>query len=308
MILQSLAAYSDRLLEEGIVQPIGLQQKEILWIVELDIDGGFVRLRSTGDGKRGRRFSMGQEPVEDLQGPVSFLGGRGEGKLVGGIGTLVLDQRTDIFRSHVASGADVLDNIFHVPLQARQVAPSPFDQELDGGPVDRFAPPLEISGYPPDQIEGAEGLALNDQEPFSPCFGELPPDGEGQRGHLGGMIEVFLDLINMVMHEVSLVHQDDQFPATEEGGGEEFLLQPGPGDVGGGEPDRLAGPFRISLTKKLDPPLPKEGLIPPEEENRGFWQSRGRCEFCKFHGKGKYKWAGPERKGKWGGIARTQTP
>lgn len=57
MILQSLAAYYDRLLADGAVEAPGFQSKEILWVVEVDEDGRFASLTRTGDGKqRGRKF------------------------------------------------------------------------------------------------------------------------------------------------------------------------------------------------------------------------------------------------------------
>lgn len=78
MILQSLAAYYDRLLEEGSVQPLGLQEKEILWVVELDAGGGFVRLRRTGDGKRGRRFVVPAEIKKSVNIAANLLWGNAE--------------------------------------------------------------------------------------------------------------------------------------------------------------------------------------------------------------------------------------
>lgn len=62
MILQSLAAYYDRLLAEGAVEAPGFQAKEILWVVEIDAAGRFVALTRTGDGKqRGRKFVVPAE-------------------------------------------------------------------------------------------------------------------------------------------------------------------------------------------------------------------------------------------------------
>lgn len=61
MILQSLAAYYERLLADGRIQPPGFQEKEIPWVVELTADGRFTRLIPTGDGKRGRRFVVPAE-------------------------------------------------------------------------------------------------------------------------------------------------------------------------------------------------------------------------------------------------------
>jgi CRISPR-associated protein Csd1 len=57
MILQALAAYYDRLLADGAVQPQGFQEKEIPWVVELSPDGRFLRLiRTGGEDGRGRKF------------------------------------------------------------------------------------------------------------------------------------------------------------------------------------------------------------------------------------------------------------
>ena len=57
MILQALAAYYERLLADHAAQPLGFQEKEIPWVVELAPDGRFLALRPTGgeDG-RGRKF------------------------------------------------------------------------------------------------------------------------------------------------------------------------------------------------------------------------------------------------------------
>lgn len=62
MILQALATYYERLLGEGAVPPPGFQEKEVLWVVELDRDGHFVALGRTGDEKkRGRKFAVPAE-------------------------------------------------------------------------------------------------------------------------------------------------------------------------------------------------------------------------------------------------------
>lgn len=61
MILHSLNRYYERLLTEGRIQPPGLQEKEIPFVVELDAGGRFVALRRTGDGKRGKRFTVPYE-------------------------------------------------------------------------------------------------------------------------------------------------------------------------------------------------------------------------------------------------------
>lgn len=55
MILQSLVAYYDRLLNEHAIQPPGLQEKEIHWAVEINKDGNFIALIRLGEGKRGRK-------------------------------------------------------------------------------------------------------------------------------------------------------------------------------------------------------------------------------------------------------------
>jgi CRISPR-associated protein Csd1 len=62
MILQALAAYFDRLLGDGAVQPQGFQKKEIPWVVELSLDGRFLALRRTGDDNgRGQKFIVPAE-------------------------------------------------------------------------------------------------------------------------------------------------------------------------------------------------------------------------------------------------------
>ena len=61
MILTSLAAYYERLLANGAVQPPGFQEKEIAWIVTIDRDGQVVGLSRTGDGKRGGKFKVPAE-------------------------------------------------------------------------------------------------------------------------------------------------------------------------------------------------------------------------------------------------------
>lgn len=61
MILQSLAVYYDRLLDEGNIQPPGLQEKEIHWAVEIDADGTFIALKRTGEGKRGKKANVPAE-------------------------------------------------------------------------------------------------------------------------------------------------------------------------------------------------------------------------------------------------------
>jgi hypothetical protein len=45
MILQALAGYYDRLLGDGAVQPQGLQEKEIPWVVELSHDRRYLSVR-----------------------------------------------------------------------------------------------------------------------------------------------------------------------------------------------------------------------------------------------------------------------
>ena len=62
MILQALAAYYDRLLGDGAVQPQGFQEKEILWVVELSLNGRFLRLiRTGGENDRARKFVVPAE-------------------------------------------------------------------------------------------------------------------------------------------------------------------------------------------------------------------------------------------------------
>jgi CRISPR-associated protein Csd1 len=74
MILQALAAYYDRLLAEGGVQPQGFQEKEILWIVELSLDGRFLALRRTGDKDgRGRKFVVPAEVKKSVNIAANLL-------------------------------------------------------------------------------------------------------------------------------------------------------------------------------------------------------------------------------------------
>lgn len=74
MILQALARYYDRLLAEGAVQSTGFQEKEILWVVELDLDGKFVALRRTGaEGSRGRKFVVPAEVKRSVNIAANLL-------------------------------------------------------------------------------------------------------------------------------------------------------------------------------------------------------------------------------------------
>src|SRR5215469_9701452 len=62
MILQALAAYYDRLLADGAVQPQGFQEKDVPWVVELSSEGRFLALRRTGgDSGRGQKFVVPAE-------------------------------------------------------------------------------------------------------------------------------------------------------------------------------------------------------------------------------------------------------
>jgi CRISPR-associated protein Csd1 len=74
MILQALAAYYDRLLADGAVQPQGFQQKEIPWLVELSSDGRFLALRRTGDEDgRGRKFVVPAEVKKSVNIAANVL-------------------------------------------------------------------------------------------------------------------------------------------------------------------------------------------------------------------------------------------
>lgn len=73
MILQALTAYYDRLLDDGAVQPPGFQEKEIPWIVELHRDGRFRALIATGDGKRGRPFTVPMEVKKSVNIAANLL-------------------------------------------------------------------------------------------------------------------------------------------------------------------------------------------------------------------------------------------
>ncbi len=74
MILQALAAYYDRLVDQEAVQPEGFQEKEIPWVVELAPDGRFLALRSTGaEGGRGRRFAVPAEVKKSVNIAANLL-------------------------------------------------------------------------------------------------------------------------------------------------------------------------------------------------------------------------------------------
>mgnify|MGYP000715315251 CR=1 FL=1 len=73
MILQTLAAYYDRLLEEGSIPPPGLQEKELHWAVEIEPDGTFVALTRTGEGKRGRKATVPAEVKKSVNIAANLL-------------------------------------------------------------------------------------------------------------------------------------------------------------------------------------------------------------------------------------------
>jgi CRISPR-associated protein Csd1 len=74
MILQALAAYYDRLLGDGAVQPHGFQKKEIPWAVELSAEGQFLRLiRTGGEDGRGRKFVVPAEVKKSVNIAANLL-------------------------------------------------------------------------------------------------------------------------------------------------------------------------------------------------------------------------------------------
>src|SRR5215472_15399347 len=74
MILQALAAYYDRLLADGVVQPQGFQEKEIPWVVELSSEGHFLRLIRTGDEEgRGKKFVVPAEVKKSVNIAANLL-------------------------------------------------------------------------------------------------------------------------------------------------------------------------------------------------------------------------------------------
>jgi CRISPR-associated protein Csd1 len=74
MILQALAAYYDRLLADGAVQPQGFQQKEIPWVVELSSDGRFQRLiRTGGEDGRAKKFVVPAEVKKSVNIAANLL-------------------------------------------------------------------------------------------------------------------------------------------------------------------------------------------------------------------------------------------
>lgn len=78
MILQRLAAYYERLLAEERIPPPGLQEKEIPWVVEIDRGGRFVALRRTGEGKRGRRFTVPAAVKKSVNIAANLMWGNAE--------------------------------------------------------------------------------------------------------------------------------------------------------------------------------------------------------------------------------------
>jgi len=74
MILRALAAYYDRLLADGAVQPEGFQEKEIPWVVELSTEGRFLRLiRTGGEDGRGRKFAVPAEVKKSVNIAANLL-------------------------------------------------------------------------------------------------------------------------------------------------------------------------------------------------------------------------------------------
>lgn len=79
MILQALASYYERLFAEHAVQPLGFQEKEIAWVVQLGPEGGFLALRRTGgeDG-HGRKFAVPAEVKKSVNIAANLLWGNPE--------------------------------------------------------------------------------------------------------------------------------------------------------------------------------------------------------------------------------------
>lgn len=73
MILQSLHAYYNRLLDDNAIQPPGLQEKEIHWTVEIDKGGTFLALTRLGDGKRGRKAVVPAEVKRSVNIAANLL-------------------------------------------------------------------------------------------------------------------------------------------------------------------------------------------------------------------------------------------
>jgi CRISPR-associated protein Csd1 len=73
MILRALAAYYDRLLAEGAIQPPGFQEKKLPWIVEIHPDGRFRTLIATDDGTRGERFVVSMEVKKSVNIAANLL-------------------------------------------------------------------------------------------------------------------------------------------------------------------------------------------------------------------------------------------
>jgi CRISPR-associated protein Csd1 len=79
MILQALAAYYDRLSAEGAVQAPGFQEKEILWVIELETNGKFRALHRTGgEDRRGRKFVVPTEVKKSVNIAANLLWGNPE--------------------------------------------------------------------------------------------------------------------------------------------------------------------------------------------------------------------------------------
>jgi CRISPR-associated protein Csd1 len=73
MILQSLASYYDRLLAEGRIELPGFQEKEVRFVIELQANGTFMSLITTGDGKRGKRFVVPAEVKKSVNIAANLL-------------------------------------------------------------------------------------------------------------------------------------------------------------------------------------------------------------------------------------------
>ncbi len=189
MILQSLTAYYDRLLDEGNIQPPGLQEKEIHWAVEIDKDGTFVALIRTGEGKRGRKAVVPAEVKRSGQNflpnllwdtPEYVLG-------VGRKGTKPSDAKK-VEKRHLA----FLERLRTLPITIKADAGTKAilafydrDQLVNLRKAESFAELVEIGGYVSFRLTGEPNLVC-EKEPLQVVLGKLAmgsyefPDAETQ--------------------------------------------------------------------------------------------------------------------------------